>query len=81
MEQIKHQAEIMDEADVIVFVVSGKEGYHRCRLCGSTYLNTADYFGDNKGERNIMGHVSMLEAGDPLPSFTPVTGDLVQGCS
>lgn len=27
MEQIKHQAEIaMDEADVIVFVVSGKEG-------------------------------------------------------
>ena len=27
MEQIKHQAEIaMEEADVIVFVVSGKEG-------------------------------------------------------
>ena len=41
MEQIKHQAEIaMEEADVIVFVVSGKRRYYRCEYVARKLYKT-----------------------------------------
>ena len=75
MEQIKHQAEIaMDEADVIVFVVSGKEGItdadeYVTRILYKTHkpVILAVNKVDNPEMRNDIYDFYALGLGEPLP--------------
>ncbi len=75
MEQIKHQAEIaMDEADVIVFVVSGKEGItdadeYVARMLYKTHkpVILAVNKVDNPEMRNDIYDFYALGLGEPLP--------------
>ena len=75
MEQIKHQAEIaMDEADVIVFVVSGKEGItdadeYVARMLYKTHkpIILAVNKVDNPEMRNEIFDFYALGLGDPFP--------------
>lgn len=75
MEQIKHQAEIaMDEADVIVFVVSGKEGItdadeYVARMLYKTHkpVILAVNKVDNPEMRNEIYDFYALGLGDPFP--------------
>ena len=75
MEQIKHQAEIaMDEADVIVFVVSGKEGItdadeYVTRILYKTHkpVILAVNKLDNPEMRNDIYDFYALGLGEPLP--------------
>ena len=88
MEQIKHQAEIaMDEADVIVFVVSGKEGItdadeYVTRILYKTHkpVILAVNKVDNPEMRNDIYDFYALGLGEPLPvSLCP--RDRNWGCS
>ena len=75
MEQIKHQAEIaMDEADVIVFVVSGKEGItdadeYVARMLYKTHkpVILAVNKVDNPEMRNDIYDFYALGLGEPSP--------------
>ncbi|CYK50852.1 GTP-binding protein EngA [Streptococcus pneumoniae] len=75
MEQIKHQAEIaMEEADVIVFVVSGKEGItdadeYVARKLYKTHkpVILAVNKVDNPEMRNDIYDFYALGLGEPLP--------------
>ena len=74
MEQIKHQAEIaMDEADVIVFVVSGKKGSRTrmniTRILYKTHkpVILAVNKVDNPEMRNDIYDFYALGLGEPLP--------------
>jgi len=75
MEQIKHQAEIaMEEADVIVFVVSGKEGItdadeYVARMLYKTHkpIILAVNKVDNPEMRNEIFDFYALGLGDPFP--------------
>ena len=75
MEQIKHQAEIaMEEADVIVFVVSGKEGItdadeYVARMLYKTHkpIILAVNKVDNPEMRNEIYDFYALGLGDPFP--------------
>ena len=88
MEQIKHQAEIaMDEADVIVFVVSGKEGItdadeYVTRILYKTHkpVILAVNKVDNPEMRNDIYDFYALGLGEPLP-VSSVHGSELGMCS
>lgn len=77
MDQIKHQAEIaIDEADVIIFVASGREGItdadelvakilYRSNKPVILAVNKVD----NPEMRNDIYEFYALGLGDPFPSF------------